>query len=60
MTDRAWRNFAEDAVNDLFKDYVADQALAVIRQQIDLATFKTKVLAARDQRQSVLEALDTL
>jgi hypothetical protein len=60
MTDRAWRNFAEDAVNDLFKEYVSDQALAVIRQQIDVATFKTKVLAARDQRQLVLEALDTI
>ena len=58
--DRAWRNFAEDAVNELFRTYVSEQALAVIRQQIDVATFRAKIVAARDHRQIVLEALDEL
>ena len=58
--DRAWRNLAEDAVNELFRAYVSEQALAVIRQQIDVGHFKAKILAARDHRQGVLEALDEL
>ena len=50
MPDHAWRNFAEDAVNDLFRQYVSDQALAVIRRQIGIETFRAKVLKARDHR----------
>lgn len=60
MLDHAWRNLAEDAVNDLFKSYVQDQMLAVIRSQIDIETLKTNVVAARDKRATVLEALNSL
>ena len=60
MLDHAWRNLAEDAVNDLFRQYVSDQMLGVVRSQISIETFRVNVLNARDKRASVLETLNSV
>ncbi len=60
MLDHAWRNLAEDAVNDLFRQYVSDQMLGVVRSQISIETFRVNVLSARDKRASVLETLNSV
>lgn len=60
MTDHSWRNLAEDAINDIFKQYVGEQLIALIRQQIGLGLFAQNVTAARDHREAALEAISTL
>ena len=60
MTDHSWRNLAEDAINDIFKQYVGEQLIALIRQQIGLGLFTQNVTAARDHRDAALEAIGNL
>ena len=60
MTDHSWRNLAEDAINDIFKQYVGEQLIALIRQQIGLGLFTQNVTAARDYRDAALEAIGNL
>ena len=57
MTDHTWRNLAEDAVNDLFKQYMADQFLAVVRQQMGIGTFIEKLHAAKTLREQIFTAI---
>lgn len=54
----AWKNLAEDAVDDLFKAFIGDQLIAVIREQIDIATFVNNIKKARDKRDAVLTAIE--
>lgn len=56
--DHEWRNLAEDAVDELFKAYIGDQVLMVVRSQIDIAHFITNVTAAKDKRTLVLDAIN--
>jgi hypothetical protein len=58
--DHSWRNIAEDAVNDMFRLYVGDQLLAVIRQQISVGQFVTNITSARDRRTEVIEAMESI
>jgi len=60
MPDHTWRNLAEDAINDLFKAYVGDQLLAVVRQQIGIGQFAANVTAARDRREDALTAIESI
>jgi len=60
VTDHSWRNLAEDAINDIFKQYVGEQLIALIRQQIGLGLFTQNVTAARDHRDAALEAIGNL
>ena len=60
MTDHSWRDLAEDAINDIFKQYVGEQLIALIRQQIGLGLFTQNVTAARDHRDAALEAIGNL
>lgn len=60
MTDHSWRNLAEDAINDIFKQYVGELLIALIRQQIGLGLFTLNVTAARDHRDAALEAISAL
>ena len=57
-TEHEWRNLAEDAVNDLFKLYVGDQVLMVIRNQLAVGQFTANITAARDKRADVMEAIE--
>jgi hypothetical protein len=58
MADNSWRNLAEDAVNDIFKDFVGQQLVQVLREQIDIATFMNNVMSARQKRDAVIAAID--
>lgn len=58
--DHTWRNLSEDAVNDLFKLYVGDQLLMVIRQQISVGQFIINLTAARDRRADALEGIENI
>ncbi len=53
-----WQNLAEDAVDELFKAYVGDQLIAVIREQIGVNTFIDNVKKAVDKRDAVITAID--
>ena len=53
-----WQNLAEDAVDELFKSYVGDQLIAVIREQIGVNTFIDNVKKAVDKRDAVIAAID--
>lgn len=53
-----WQNLAEDAVDELFKAYVGDQLIAVIREQIGVSTFIDNIKKAKDKRDAVVTAID--
>jgi hypothetical protein len=60
VAEHEWRNLAEDAISELFKAYVGDQMLMVIRQQIGMATFIQNVTTARDRRADAMEAINSI
>ena len=60
MAEHEWRNLAEDAVGELFKAYVGDQMLMLIRQQIGMSTFIQNITVARDRRAEAIEAINQL
>jgi hypothetical protein len=60
MPDNAWRNLAEDAINELFKEYVGDQVLMLIRQQIGMSQFVTNITGAKDKRVEALDAISEI
>lgn len=53
-----WKNLAEDAVDELFKAFVGDQLIAVIREQIGTDTFINNVKKAKEKREIVLAAIE--
>lgn len=53
-----WKNLAEDAVDELFKAFVGDQLIAVIREQIGVGTFIDNIKKAVVKRDAVLTAID--
>ena len=53
-----WKELAREAVNYLFKQYVADEMLSFVRNQSNLATFTLHVAQARDRREALLTIID--